>query len=74
MRVSITRKKFLSAIHGYLSADLYGPMKLKTMQKLECAAAYFLDGQAPTRETLQNTITEAVEAAGTNYGVAEANE
>ena len=39
-----------------------------------CAAAYFLDGEAPPRETLQNTIAEAVEAAGTNYGVAEANE
>ena len=34
MRVSIARKNFLSAIHGYLSVDLYGSMKLKTMQKL----------------------------------------
>lgn len=34
MRVSIARENFLSAIHGYLSVDLYGPMKLKTMQKL----------------------------------------
>lgn len=34
LRVSIARKNFLSAIHGYLSVDLYGPMNLKTMQKL----------------------------------------
>lgn len=34
MRVSIARKNFLSAIHGYLSVDLYGSMKLRTMQKL----------------------------------------
>ena len=34
MRVSIARKNFLSAIHGFLSVDLYGPAKLKTMQKL----------------------------------------
>ena len=41
---------------------------------MECAAAYFLDGETPARETLQNTTAEAVEAADTNYGVAEANE
>lgn len=34
MRVSIARKNFLSAIHGFLSVDLYGSTKLKTMQKL----------------------------------------
>ena len=34
MRVSIARKNFLSAIHGFLSVDLYGATKLKTMQKL----------------------------------------
>ena len=34
MRVSIARKNFLSAIHGFLSVNLYGSAKLKTMQKL----------------------------------------
>ena len=41
---------------------------------MECAAAYFLEGVAPPRETLRITIAEAVEAASTNYGIAEANE
>lgn len=34
MRVSIARKNFLSPIHGFLSVDLYGCARLKTMQKL----------------------------------------
>ena len=41
---------------------------------MECAAAYFLDGVAPPRETLRITIAEAVEAASTHYEIAEANE
>lgn len=32
--VLIARKNFLSAIHGYLSVDMYGSIKLETMQKL----------------------------------------
>ena len=34
MRVSIARENFLSAIHGFLSIDLYESARLKTMQKL----------------------------------------
>ena len=39
---------------------------------MECATTYFLKGANPPIETLQTTIAEAVEAASTNYGIAEA--
>lgn len=48
MRVSIARKNFLSTIHGFLSVDLYGATKLKTLQKL----ASSLWANLPFDETL----------------------
>ena len=42
------------------------------LEILNCATTYFLNGEIPPTESLQATIAEAVEAASTNYGVAEA--
>ena len=42
------------------------------LEIMECATTYFLKGANPPMGTLQTTIAEAVEAASTNYGVAEA--
>ena len=41
---------------------------------MNCAATYFLEEVIPPRQTLQTIIAEAVEAASTNYGIADANE
>jgi hypothetical protein len=39
---------------------------------LKCTTTYFLDGEAPLKESLQTTIVEAIEAASVTFGVADA--